>query len=353
MEKAKVYFIPLDDRAEHAQVSEKAAELFRHIVEKESLTLKPKAGIKVHFGEAGNRTWISAKAFDGILDELSARGVESAFLETSVLYGGRRRNAESHKKLAAEHGFTRIPVEITDGEAGEASTLVPIEGKHFKTCAIGKGFEAYEQILVLAHFKGHALSGFGGAIKQLSMGFASKGGKMAMHMGIQPVILNFLCKRCGLCVKRCQVDAIDIQKKPGKSRIDHSKCLGCGACYAACPSHAVSILSWKGLKNMLFRKDDFREKLVEYALASHKGRSNIYLNFAINITKGCDCEPHPMLRTMNDIGILASTDPVAVDAACWDLCAARGTKFKGAEQLDYVEKLGLGSRTYDLITITK
>lgn len=353
MKKSKVYFLPLNKKPSDGEVCDCSVKLLEHILQAEHIELDPVIALKVHFGESGNRTYIHPVCFNGILDLLEKKNIKGSFIETSVLYGGRRSNAENHKKLAADHGFTRLPVIIADGVAGEDSSLIPIQGKHFSSCALGKGFEAFQQLLVLSHFKGHGLAGFGGAIKQLSMGFASKGGKMAMHMGIKPKLMNFLCKKCGLCVKRCQVDAIHIEPKGSgkKSWIDHSKCLGCGACYSACNRHAISIFSLKGFRNMLFRKSDFREKLVEYALAAHQSRRNIYLNFAMSITKGCDCEPRPMRAAIPDIGIFISTDPVAVDAACYDACVRAGLKFKGGEQLAYAEKIGLGSREYDLITL--
>ena len=133
--------------------------------------------------------------------------------------------------------------------------------------------------------------------------------------------------------------------------IDREKCLGCGACYAACRNHAISILSFAGLFNAAFKGRNFREKLVEYALAAHSGRENIYFVFALNITRGCDCEPVPMFKVTQDIGIFVSTDPVAADSAAFDACARQGKRFKGAEQLAYAEKIGLGKCRYNLITL--
>ena len=346
---SNVYFLPLSD-AGHAEISDAAAELLEHIITAENITFEECVPLKVHCGEAGNRTFISPDCYNGIIDRLEKRNIRSCFIETSVLYGGKRGNRENHSKLAESHGFTRVPFVVADGDHGEMSYDVPIDGKHYKHCHLGKGFEEYKQLLVLSHFKGHALAGFGGSIKQLSMGFASKGGKMAMHLGVKPRIRTWFCKKCGLCLKRCQVNAITLEPKP---RIDGSKCLGCGACYSACRNHAVSILSLKGLVNAVFKGRFFREKLVEYALAAHAGRKNIYFVFALNITRGCDCEPVPMFRVTQDIGIFVSTDPVAADTAAWDACARQGKRFKGYEQLAYAEKIGLGSKNYQLITLKK
>ena len=133
--------------------------------------------------------------------------------------------------------------------------------------------------------------------------------------------------------------------------IDKQKCIGCGACYSICPHHAVSILSLGGLWNALTGGRIFREKLVEYALAAHAGKKNIYINFVVNVTSGCDCEPHPMRKCIADVGVFASTDPVAIDKACYDAVAGRGKRFRGKEQLAYAEKIRLGSCTYDLIEL--
>lgn len=345
---SNVYFIPLADDPAKEEISSAAGKLFEHIIEAENITLEKKIPLKVHCGEAGNRTFITPDCFNKVIDLLEERSIDCCFMETSVLYGGKRRNKQAHTQLAQDHGFTRIPFVIADGESGESAYDVPIEGKHFKHCHLGKDFEPYQQLLVMSHFKGHALAGFGGSIKQLSMGFASKGGKMAMHLGVKPRIRTWLCKRCGLCAKRCQVNAITMMPKPA---IDHSKCLGCGACYAACRNHAVSILRWNSLFNLFFSRRIFREKLVEYALAAHSGRRNIYFVFALNITRGCDCEPVPMFKVTDDIGLFVSTDPVAADTAAYDACARQGKRFRGYEQLAYAEKIGLGSKNYTLIEL--
>ncbi len=341
---SNVYFIPAGSCVKEASV-----RLLKTILEKEQMELSERIPIKVHFGEKGNRTYLKAETYDGLIDFLQEQGKDCRFSETSVLYGGERFSREKHLKLAESHGFTRIPVVIEDGANGEDSVSVPVGLKHFQSCSVAKGLAEAEQILVCSHFKGHKLAGFGGAVKQLSMGCAAKGGKMAMHLSVKPKIFKLFCKHCGLCASRCQVKAITITEKTAS--IDHSKCIGCGACFSICRHHAVSILSFAGLKNMLFKSDNFREKLVEYAYAAHKGKKNIYLNFAMSVTKGCDCEPLPMRACIEDIGIFASVDPVAVDQACLDAAEKAGRKFKGGEQLAYAEKIGLGSRKYELIEI--
>ena len=344
---ANVYFIPVDHEPGAEKLSAIGRKLLEILIEKEGVALEREIPLKLHFGERGNFTFLKPETYDGIIDFLDEKEIKSAFTETSVLYGGERFNAEKHSALALSHGFKRLPVVIADGAKGEDAVQVPVDLKHFKSVSIAAGLAKYEQILVLSHFKGHMLAGFGGAIKQLSMGFGSKGGKMAMHLGVKPRIMGFLCKKCGLCQKRCQVQAIS--NAGGKFKIDRSKCIGCGACFSICPRHAVSIFSVGGFWNALFKGKFFREKLVEYACGAAKNKKHIYISFAVNITRGCDCEPHPMPRCIKDIGVFASTDPVAIDQACWDAAAKAGKKFRGAEQLHYAEKCGMGTRSYTLI----
>lgn len=345
---SNVYFVPVSRKADDRELSAAARRLLECLIEREAVKLEEKLPLKVHFGEQGNRSYLKPGTYDGIIDLFEERGVASEFTETSVLYGGERFERDRHVRLAQKHGFTRIPVTIADGARGEAATEITVGQKHFQHCSIAAGLAAAPQVLVVSHFKGHMLAGFGGALKQLSMGFASKGGKMAMHMNVKPRIRAWKCKRCGACLRRCQVGAIALEPRP---RIDHSRCIGCGACFSICPHHAISILSWRGLVNALFGGRFFREKLAEYALAAHRGKRHLYLNFAVNITRGCDCEPHPMLNCCRNIGIFASLDPVAVDSACYAAVAAEGRKFRGREQLAYAEKIGVGSTDYTLIEL--
>lgn len=340
----RVYFRPFTDRHDAAEVSAMAAELLGHIIAKEGIRLRDRVPIKVHFGEKGNQTFVGSENYAGIIDLLKEKQVETCYIETNVLYGGRRNNRTSHLATAREHGFTQLPIEIADGEIGQDYYEQAINGRQFKSCYIGAGFKDYSQFVVLAHFKGHALAGFGGAIKQLAMGFASRGGKLAQHISAKPFIIPFLCRKCGACQRVCAVNAINLQTWwPG---IDRQKCVGCAACTATCPHHAIHTNYLRFL--ML---GSFAEKLAEYGYAAQIGRQNIYLNFVMNVTAGCDCEGRKMAPLIPDIGVFASTDPVAIDKACLDMIdkiSGRTVFKRGREIFNFAERLGMGNREYEL-----
>lgn len=339
----KVYFKPIQSYGMTEQINAVATDLLKIIEENEQVELQKFIPLKVHLGEKGNTTFIAPRNFQGIIDYLHNKDIKTAFLETNVLYRGQRNSIDKHLKVAAEHGFTAIPVIIGDGEMGEEYELVEINQKHFKDCKIATAVTKENQLIVLSHFKGHAMAGFGGAIKQLAMGCASKGGKLAQHANAIPKISSSKCKACQACAVKCPENAITITKK---ATISAERCVGCASCMAACPHEAISN-SW-----LASLTGAFNERLAEYAYAAAKGKQNIYITFALNITKNCDCEGHPMKPIAKDIGIFASLDPVAIDQACLDVLDKReGKKIfrRGRHTLAYAEKIGLGSRSYELI----
>lgn len=346
---SNIYFTRLKANTDFEEIKKISRKLLETFVERENFSLGEEMPLKVHFGEAGNETYIKSENYDGIIDFLEEKNIKTEFVETTVLYGGHRNKKEVHLKTAKEHGFDRLPINIADGDYGEDFVDIEVNQKHFDKCKIAKGIAQYEQVIVLSHFKGHGLAGFGGAIKQLSMGYASKGGKLAMHMGVKPKIVKKKCVKCKLCMKACSENAIVINDQ--ESYIDHEKCVGCGGCVAVCPQKAISLMSPKGLFQMLFKRNDFREKLIEYALAGQKNKNNIYMNFIMNVTAGCDCVGKKMKPLMDDIAILISSDPLAIDKASFDMVAQNGKKFKGHDQLVYAENIGLGSMQYELIEI--
>ena len=340
-----VYFKAIGSYSETEEIQRGAKSLLKKVIDKEHVQLEPYIPLKVHFGEKGNITFIESKNYEGIIEYLQEQHIGSAFIETNVLYSGSRMTRSQHIKTAKEHGFTQLPIVIADGEHGEEHEHIEINQKHFKTCKIGKEIANQRQMIVISHFKGHRLAGFGGAIKQLAMGCAARAGKLDQHTHAKPVINPFACKKCGACARYCPENAITIGLIP---RIDKHKCVGCVGCMAVCPQKAIVFNLLRSLSKA------FPERLVEYALAAQKDQQNIYITFAFNITRGCDCEGHKMKPIAGDIGVFASTDPVAIDQACLDMLDRREGKkvfTRARHQLDYAEKIGLGKRQYQLIEV--
>jgi uncharacterized Fe-S center protein len=337
----KVYFIKNTER-DYDQLSKDALKLLKKIVSEIEHRFEPEVPIKVHFGERGNKTFIPAKCYDSIINYLNEEGVEPSYIETNVLYRGSRTTREDHIQTAKAHGFTQIPIIIADGEIGTEYDEVEINKEYFNKCKIGKGFRKYKQFIVTSHFKGHVAAGFGGALKQLAMGFAARSGKMEQHTDISPIIEAAKCISCGVCEEKCDFNAIRITDY---AEIDDSKCVGCAGCIAVCPQDAISN-SWQG--------SHFLEKLSEYAYGATRDKDNIYITFVHNITSECDCAGMAMEPIMDNVGILAGKDPVALDTACLDLVQKSSEKKlfeSGRVTLRHAEKIGLGTMQYQLIEI--
>ena len=296
--------------------------------------------LKVHFGEKGNKTFIPASAFDGIIDFLNEKGVETSFIETNVLYGGERMQKASHISLAKKHGFTRLPIIIADGEIGENYYEQEINQRFFKSCKLGSEFKNFSQMVVCSHFKGHIVAGFGGALKQLAMGCAARGGKLAQHAKMCPMVNKSKCMACGECIAKCGASAISVKDRV--ALIHKELCIGCAGCIAVCQYGAIGH-DWGA--------DNFLEKLAEYAFAANINKNHIFVNFVTNITKDCDCMGHDMKPIAENVGIMVSLDPVAIDTASLDVLQKESNSnlFEiGRKTLEYSEEMGVGIRKYSL-----
>lgn len=298
--------------------------------------------IKVHFGEKGCTTFTNPEIVRKVYNAVIDSGRKATLVECNVLYKGERMKASSHIKLAKEHGFVRMNIDILDGEDG--NEFVNLNG-----CKIGKGIEKYDSMIVLSHFKGHEMAGFGGALKNLGMGLGSRAGKLHMHSNISPSI-GYKCTGCGLCIENCGSDAITLVN--GKAVIDPKKCTGCAMCIAFCVNKAVNI-PWGSQTSEALQK-----KIAQYskAIVDKIGKDKmIYINILEKITKDCDCMSIGEKPIMEDIGILAGADIVAVDKASLDLANKQDfdkiNKVNKEFQLDYGEEIGLGSKEYELINI--
>ena len=265
--------------------------------------VKGRVAVKLSTGEPGGHNFLDPNLIKNLVQT-----VNGTIVECNTAYGGGRANTESHLKAAEDHGFTKIAkVDIMDAE-GEVS--LPVKGgKHLSEDFVGKNYLNYDFIVVLSHFKGHAMGGFGGAIKNISIGIASSQGKAWIHSA-------------------------------GKTKN---------------PQEA-----WSNLPP----QDDFLESMTEAAKAivDHCGENILYISVANSLSVDCDCDASPEDPKMGDIGILASLDPVALDRACTDLVRASEDHGKihlieridsrhGMHTLEYAEQLGMGSQKYELVTL--
>lgn len=322
--------------------------------------------IKIHFGEEGNTSFIRPVFVRPVVDMITELGGRPFITDTNTLYVGSRSNAVDHLRTAARHGFlpevTGAPVIIADGLRGNSSHPVPVGLKHFRTAKIAMEIAHAEAMVVLSHFKGHELPGFGGALKNLAMGCACREGKLQQHSNVSPKVSRKKCIGCGQCVGWCPGGAISVVD--GKAVIDRGLCVGCGECIVVCPCQAIAI-QWNETIPV------FQEKMMEYAAAAVHGKRErvLFINFVTQVSPACDCYGHNDQPVVADIGILASRDPVALDQACADLVNAAagtpGSQLDGAapgddkfallypnvdwrHQLAYAEEIGLGVRAYEL-----
>ncbi len=318
-------------------------------------------GIKLHFGEYGNDTYLHPPYVRHVVDKVIKAGAKPFLTDSTTLYSGMRHNAVDHLNVACLHGFDRAvvnaPVIIADGLYGEDDIAVEINRKHFKKVYIADAIRRAPALVVLSHFKGHEMAGFGGAIKNLAMGGASVRGKRDQH-GTHVQIDKDKCVGCGRCAEACPQHALALAD--GKSNVDINKCIGCFECITVCPVKAISI-DWAT------EMQPFVERMTEYAYGVVKDReANIgYINFVLNVTPDCDCVEWSDAPMAANIGILASTDPVALDQACFDLVnkapaldpklegaadkfTARWPHTRGEVQLSYGQEIGLGSRKYTI-----
>ncbi|MDR1360306.1 MAG: DUF362 domain-containing protein [Deltaproteobacteria bacterium] len=345
-----------------------AAAGFGAIAPKDALT-----AVKLHFGERGNDTFLNPVFVRTVVDLLKASGAKPFLTDSNTLYNGSRHNAVDHLQTAVEHGFsyatTGAPVIIADGLSGTSFSSVFIGKNHFQEVKIAGAIADAHSMLVLSHFKGHEMAGFGGAIKNLAMGCSPSQGKCEQHSSGFSVT-GERCIACGMCMANCPQEAISWEKNGARRTacIDKILCVGCGECLTVCEPKAVTIDWGSELKPLM-------ERIAEYAcgaMAGKEGRVG-FISFLMNITPDCDCVAWSDSPLVPDIGILASRDPVALDTACRDLVNQQTglpnshlkcnhepgeDKFKGAWKhtggewlLSYAQSIGLGSASYELIPV--
>jgi uncharacterized Fe-S center protein len=356
---AKVYSIQASVSEGERVLSEKARRLFRAGGFKSCFRKKDFTAVKVHVGEDINNTYIKAPCLKGLVEELAKLGTKPFITDTSTLYTGRRHNAIDHAALAAERGFSveglGIPFIAPDGLFGTAETAVRIGGELDTEVSIAADIVRCQSILSVAHFTGHCATCAGATIKTLGMGCSSRKGKMRQHSALKPHIKGGKCTRCGECHRHCPADAITLDEV--QAHIDEGKCIGCAECVAVCRFDAVEY-DWRQENEIL------QKSVAEHALGVLTGKQGraVFFNFLVSMTKDCDCFDRADMPTMApDIGIIASTDPVAVDRAAIDMVEARGGRrlpelignrnLEWHHQIEHAVKIGLGRAEYELIDV--
>ena len=327
--------------------------------------------IKMHFGEPGNLAFLRPNWARAVADLVKSQGGKPYLTDCNTLYVGGRKNGLDHLESAYQNGFTPYTtgchILIGDGLKGTDEVEVPVQGgQYVKEAKIGRAVMDADIFVSLTHFKGHEMTGMGGVLKNIGMGCGSRAGKMEQHNAGKPSVQQKACIGCGNCAKICAHGAPQITD--GKCTINHELCVGCGRCLALCPTDAIQADNDESL-------DILNCKIAEYTKAVVDGRPCFHVSLVMDISPNCDCHAENDAPIAANVGMFASFDPVALDQACADAVVAQppmpgsvlfdkgydcscGDLFQAAHPdtrwqvcLEHAEKLGLGTRDYELIKI--
>ncbi len=355
--KSKVHFIAADGREPAEVLADKARRVYLAAGLNERLEEGDLTALKIHFGEVRNAGYVRPQWLTGLISEIRKKTARAFLTDTNTLYVGHRSNSVDHIRLAWSHGFTPeivgVPVIIADGLIGHDKYEAGGAQARTASSKIATGILDSDALVCLSHVTGHVQTGLGAALKNMGMGCASRAGKLDQHSTVHPRVNAKQCRNCGMCREFCPADAI-VQAE-GHVTIDPARCVGCGECLVVCKPGAIK-MKWDEDSRRL------QEMMAEYAFRvfrHFKGKA-AFLNFLVKITKDCDCMAKDDPRIVEDIGILASLDPVAADKATADLVIGRGGGTdafrKGYDidwsvQLSHGERIGLGSTDYELVDI--
>lgn len=332
--------------------------------------------IKMHFGELGNLGFLRPNYAKAVADMVKELGGKPFLTDCNTLYPGSRKNALEHLECAWENGFTPLtvgcPVIIGDGLKGTDDITVPvIGGEYIKEAKIGHAIMDADVFISLTHFKGHEMTGFGGAIKNIGMGCGSRAGKKDQHINGKPHIIEDQCRGCLRCQRECANDGLLFDNIKKKMTINTENCVGCGRCLGACNFNAIEFANWSA-------SEELNCRMAEYTKAVVDGRPCFHISLVIDVSPNCDCHSENDAPILPNLGMFASFDPLALDQACVDACMTAKPlqnsqlsdnmsklDFKDHHDhftnstpesewrtcLEHSEKIGLGTREYELIVV--
>jgi uncharacterized Fe-S center protein len=354
---SKVFFVPATAGDGPEILSKKARAAYMALDLNDRLDKDDFVALKIHFGDKDNTGHVKAEWLRHIATEIRKKTPRAFLTDSNTLYVGRRSNSVEHIRQAWSHGFTPnvidLPVIIADGLIGRDKHESRDGGPRPETLKIGAAFQDADALLALTHVTGHVQTGIGAALKNIGMGCASRAGKLDQHSVSHPRVQAKACRNCSLCIDYCPSDAI--LQAEGHVEIDDRVCLGCGECLVVCKFGAIKF-RWDADSRRL------QEKMAEYALQvkRHFKEKAGFINFLIHVTKDCDCMAGDQARIVEDIGLLASADPVAVDTATAALVLDRsrgkdvfraGYKVDWSAQLKHGVSIGLGFMDYELVEL--
>ncbi len=332
--------------------------------------------IKMHFGELGNISYLRPNYAKAVADLVKELGGKPFLTDCNTMYPGKRKNALEHLECAWENGFSPLsagcPIIIGDGLKGTDDIGVPVRGgEYVKEARIGRAIMDADVFISLTHFKGHEMVGFGGTIKNIGMGCGSRAGKTEQHSGGKARIVAEKCRGCRRCLRECANGGLSFDSAGKKTSVNLANCIGCGRCLGACNYDAITFDD--NAANTLLNR-----RMAEYAKAVVDGRPGFHISLVVDVSPNCDCHGENDAPILPNLGMFASFDPLALDQACVDACQ-KAAPMSGAQLadniakrgfidrhdhfvnsspesewrtcLEHAEKIGLGSRAYELVTV--
>ncbi len=344
MDRNKVFFTPWESSA---NLLEKSKELYKSAGIFDVVSPGDKVAIKLHVGELGNPNYVRPFFIKHIVDRVRELGGKPFLTDTTTYYPLQRNNAVDHMENAVAHGFGFAPFLVADGLLSENGVSVQSPDPLLSEVEVAGAIYYADAMITVSHLKGHPLSGFGGAIKNLGMGCATQKTKLDQHRLLDLKVDQEICAGCGSCLEACWLDIPRIED--GAAVIDSPYCMRCPLCSSACPEEAITLVG--------------QDRILSGLAVAAKGVLDCFspdkvsfVNFANDVSTVCDCAPIQGDRYVQDVGIFASSSALSIDAAgLQHIRAEHLDKIHGVRCMDQVKKMQelgeMGSPAPELETI--